>query len=250
MGVERYVSNRSRMRLPVLPCGCLALFAGCLLAFAVGFVLLLPSLPGIAAQLIGFRPSGDVDSVFEQANNPAPPTLQNAAPAGQVTLQLGGYGEQILNNSPQLYNFTLGTTGAGTQAVSVTFTEPGLMELCRQRTTLCSNTHPQFRNTQIDLRPGGVVLYADATLPQLGGASQRLGIVLRVDGTGRRFQFVGVDINGGLFTSPPPELSSLVLDFERAANEAVAQVTLETGGSLYALSRIFIDDSVATLILE
>lgn len=234
--------------LPMLTCGCLGVFGVCLVAAVIGVVALLPNLPGIAAQVIGFTPNGSVDSVF--VNPPAPaPELQNPVVVDQAIVNLGEYGEQAINNAPMLYTFTVGTT-AGVESASVTFTENGLLELCRQRTTICLNQNPTYQNVALDLRPGGLVAYADATLPQLGGVTQRLGVVLQVDMTGRRLEFVGLDINGSLFTNPPPELSTLIAQLEQDANTILTGLSVEMAGSQYSLSRITIDDTMAVLFLQ
>ncbi len=249
MRIERVTAPRRN--LPYLTCGCLALFAGTLAALVIGALVLLPSLPNIAAQVIGFTSSGDVDQVFVESSVPPAPALQNAQPVDQVTLDLGTFGQQTFNSQPQLYEFSVGSVGTTqTQAATITFTESGLTELCRQRTTVCNNDNPQYRNVEFDLRPNGLVVYADATLPQLGGAAQRIGAVLRVDSSARRFDFIGVDINGALFTNPPPELTATVNDLERGANDVLTALTLQADGSQYSLSRITIDDTTATLFLQ
>jgi len=247
--IERVTASQSR-GLPYLTCGCLALLGGMIIAAIVGTLVLLPSLPSIAAQVIGFTPNGAVDDVFVQPPPPAPP-LQNAQTVEQATLDLGTFGVQTFQNQPQLYQFSVGTAGgSGAQAATVVFTESGLMELCRQRTTLCNNDNPQYRDVAFDLRPGGLVVYADATLPQLGGAAQRLGAVLRLDASARRFDFIGLDINGALFTNPPAELASLIQPLESGANDVLTALSLQAGGAQYTLSRITIDDTTATLFLQ
>jgi hypothetical protein len=247
--VQRYNYVRRRSSLPLLPCACLSVITIFIIVIIGGVLILLPALPGIGAQLMGFRQSGSVESVFnDQAA--APPQISDASPANQVTIQIPGFGAQTINNNPPLYNFTVGTIGGDTQAVSVTFSESGLMELCRQRTTYCSGSNQQFQNARIDLRPNGAVLHADALIPQLGSLRQLIGLVVRLDSSGRRFEFVGVDIGGSLFTSPPEELSQLVNDLQNAVNDILLQLSLQASGSLYTLSRAYIDESTITLLMQ
>ncbi len=234
--------------IPMLTCGCLGIFGVCLVVAVIGVVVLLPNLPGIAAQVVGFTPNGSVESVFVNPPPPAP-ELQNPVVVDQAIVNLGVYGEQAINNAPTLYNFTIGTA-AGVEAASITFTESGLMDLCRQRTTICLNQNPTYQNVAVDLRPGGLIAYADATLPQLGGLTQRLGVVLQVDATGRRLVFVGLDINGSLFSNPPVELSTLIAQLEQDANTILTGLSVEMSGSQYSLSRITIDDTMAVLFLQ
>jgi len=94
--------------IPVLTCGCLGIFGVCLVVAVIGVVVLLPNLPGIAAQVVGFTPNGSVESVFVNPPPPAP-ELQNPVVVDQAIVNLGVYGEQAINNAPTLYNFTIGT---------------------------------------------------------------------------------------------------------------------------------------------
>ena len=248
MQIQRVTPQRRN--LPFLTCGCLALFMGVIVAVVVGALILLPSLPNIAAQVVGFTPNGNTNQVFVESAQPPPP-LQNAETIDQVTVDLGTYGLQTIESEPQLYEFRIGSSPTtGQQAATVTFTESGLFELCVQRTNACSNQNPQYRNVSFDLRLDGLIVYADATLPQLGGATQRLGVVLRLDASGRRFDFIGLDINGALFTNPPGELASAVQQLEDSANEILNALTLQALGTQYTLSRITIDETSATIYLQ
>ncbi|MFN8526990.1 MAG: hypothetical protein U0670_00055 [Anaerolineae bacterium] len=234
--------------LPIMTCGCLAIGVGTVVLMFIAVLILLPEMPNIAAQMIGLTPLGSVDEAFV-ANPVVIPAVQDAQPVDQVTFNVEGYGQQVIQDQPQLYDFTLGTVN-GQQAVTATFTETGLLDLCRQRTTLCSGQNPQIQNVSIDLRPGGAIVYADATLAQLGGISQRMGAVLTLDASGRRLEFAGVDINGSLFNSSEGDLGTLVNQIEQGANEILTTLTLQAGGSQYRLSRISIDDGTLTLFLQ
>lgn len=240
-----------RSSLPLLPCACLSIFVMFMVLLVAGFFILLPALPSIGAQLMGFQQSGTIEEVFEQQPVAIAPQIVEASTVEQVTIQIPGFDPQTIQENAPLYDFSIGTIGeSNTQALTVSFTEAGLMELCRQRTNFCSNENPQFQNVRIDLRPNGAVIYADAVIAQLGNVRQTLGMVVQLDTSGRRFQFVGVDIGGALFTSPPQELRSLVTEFENGANNLLTQLSLQAGGSQYTLSRAYIDDSNITLLMQ
>jgi len=185
---------------------------------------------------------------------PAPPiNLQNPTAPPQVMIELGQFGQQTLgNNNPQLYDFTIGTGASGTPMALATFTEPGLMDICHQRSTVCSpnSSDPRFRNAWIDLRPGGAVIYIDVTLSQLGGVPLTAGIVLRWDAILRRVVVAGVDLNGTLYTTAPEGLGATVADLEAKANTLIQQLAVEAGGGRYALADVRIDDTSLTLVLR
>jgi hypothetical protein len=217
---------------------------------AVAFVLLIPSIPNLAAQFVGFTPRGRTDALFEEVSAIPTLELQNPVQPQQFTVDLGQYGQQTLSNDSGLYTLAVGSDETGTQAAVVTFSEAGLQELCRQRSDVCGSTNPRYRNARIDLRPGGAVIYADVTLPELGGIEQAAGVVLRLDGSGQRFEFAGVDIGGTLYDAPPEGFGATVSDLERIGNDILNQLRLEAGGDQFALSQVSIDDSTLTLILR
>jgi hypothetical protein len=123
------------------------------------------------------------------------------------------------------------------------------MQMCYQRSDICSGSNPQYRNVQLDLRPGGAILYADVTVPQLN-VTQRVGVVMRLDGSRRQFEVAGVDVAGTLYDVPPNEFSTLVNDAQRTGNDILNQLTLEQGGAQYDLSEVQISDDTLTLVLR
>lgn len=247
--IQRY-PVRPRSSFPVFACGCLSVFIGLLTVAAVATVLLLPSLPNIAAQLIGFTPRGNTDALFQEATPIPTIQLQNPVQPPQFTVDLGQYGQQNLSNDSTLYTLEVGSDQTGTQAAVVSFSEAGLQELCRQRTDVCSPANPRYRNARIDLRPGGAVIYADVTIPELGGIEQTAGVVLRLDGSGQQFEFAGVDVGGTLYDVPPESFGATVSDLERTGNDILNQLWLEAGGEQFVLSQVSIDDTTLTLTLR
>ena len=250
MHVQRRPSRRGA--LPYIGCGCLALLTTCLIVGGIGIVLLLPSLPGFALQAVGFQPQGQTDSVFAEVTQIPPAPLQNPVVPGQVVIELGAYGSEP--RPPTFYDYPLavGSDPTGARVASAAFSEATLMALCRERLSICSPAgNGQIRNTVIDLRPGGAVVYAEVFVPQLA-TWQNLGAVLRLDASGRRFTFAGVDINGALYAAPPAGmgLDNIGAEIERVGNDVLRQLALNTGDARFELSRAYIDDSTLTLTLE
>lgn len=246
MRIER-PPRRSRT-IPLLGCGCLTLAMACIGA-AVAALLLLPALPGLVLQTAGFRSEGSTAAVFAAVTPPPVPAVQNAVSPTQIVIELGSYGSETLAANQYNYTVAVGSDAGGGQLATVTFTEADLLALCVQRSTICGAGNGQVRGARFDLRPGGAVVYADVLVPQLG-AWQNLGVVLRVDGSGRQLQAAGVDISGVLYAAPPNELGSILRDAEAAANEALRQLALNAGGARFTLDQVRVDDSALTLILR
>lgn len=247
MRVQR-ASRRSPWLL--LGCGCAGIGVGVILVLGLGALLLLPALPGLAARAAGMTPKGDTQAMFANVQQPPTPVIvvQNpAAPDAVLDINQANVGP--LPASDNYYSAATGMTDTGAPAAAVTFTEANLMDLCVQRTTLCSNTNDQFRNVRIDLRPGGAVVYADVHLPDLP-VQQAVGVALRLDSSGRQFEVAGVDIGGQLFDLPPGGLGDQVAQIAANGNALLQQMELEAGGGQYRLSQVYIDDTAATLVLQ
>jgi hypothetical protein len=177
---------------------------------------------------------------------PLPPVVVDDAgpPPQQAVIDFGQYGTQSLNNN--LYDYQI---AVGRSTATVSFTEPALMAICLQRTTLCGSGNSQFRNAQVDLRPGGAVVYADVFIPQVA-SWQRAGVVLDLDGSRRQLTVAGIDMNGQLYTTSPDGLGVTIAEIERTANDILRQLSLNAGGERYNLAEVRVDDTMLTLILR
>ena len=238
--------------------GCLAAFGGCALltgaAVCVSVFIFRDALVGVGLQAAGFESEGRTDDVFQQVEAPTP-LPQIAAPTlpPSFSVSAGGYGQQTIQNN-QGAQVRVGQDETGQNLATVTSTETDIMNLCRQWSTICT---PQgtlesgytLRNARIDLKPGGAVIYAEAQAPGVN-IWQEAGIVFQVNAAGDGLVVRGVDVNGLLFSSPPPELAVLVNEAESAINDAIRQVAIDAQGENYALQSIAIDDSQMTLLLR
>lgn len=245
--------RRSNSTLKVLGCGCLGALLMLLVVGVVGVVVLLPRLPDIAASVVGMTSQGETENVFV-ADAPAPtPVLQNPTVPEAVTVDLGSYGgSQTLTTDNPAYQVEVGNDASGQQTALVSFTESGLLDLCRQQNDVCSGADPRFQNARIDLKPGGAIIYADVSVPTGYGfdVQQTAGVVLQLDASGRQFVFSGIDLNGSLYTNPPAEIASTVQQIEQVGNDVLNQVTINAGGGSLALQRAIIDETTLTLMMQ
>lgn len=242
--------RRRRTSLLPLACGCLAALGVMGAVVVVGGILLLPQIIG---RVTGLTPQGQTAQVFAQVTPQPTVVLQNPTEPPQVTVDLGQYGQQTLNNNdPQLYNFTVGTAPSGQQEAQVTFTEAGLMQLCEQRSTVCgpNSTDPRFSSARIDLQPGGAIVYGDVTLPQTGNIPFPAGIVLRWDQPTMQVVFAGVDFEGALYTSPPQSLADTITTVTRQINNLIQQAAVEADGGRYTISDVIVTDTTLTIVLR
>jgi hypothetical protein len=245
MRIER---QRRRSNWPLIGCGCGAALAGLLGVVVVGAVVLFALLPDITLRLNGFAPIGDTESLFS-VSAPPPVEIVNPVTPPEVVVDLGAYGSQEIPAATNDYTVVTGSSDTGAPLAVVSFDETQLMNLCYQSSEICRDGNPQYQNVRIDLRPGGAVVYADVTVPNIG-IQQTAGVVLRLDATARQFQVAGVDIGGSLYDTPPGDMSAMVGDIERTGNDLLNQLSLQAGGSQYALSEVQVDDSTLTLVLR
>jgi hypothetical protein len=250
--IQRPQQGRGRSVFPAVACGCLGILGTLAVVIVLALLFFRPNLTELVARVAGFAPTGSTEAIFAQATPVPTLVLENAVQPTQVTVYLGEYGTETLGANNNLYDFTIGSGAGGEQMALASFTEQGLLDLCRQRTTLCSENpaDPRFRNARIDLRPGGAVIYADVTLPELGGISQTAGVVLRLDSTRRQFEFAGVDIGGMLYSVPPQSFGTMITDVEARGNQLLNQLSIDAAGGQYSLSEVVIDDQTLTLVLR
>ena len=251
MRIQRYPYGRRNRGLS-LGCGCgvLLVFVGVLACIGIYAFSSTPLLTGIALDLAGADRIGRTDALFE--SNIAPESrsvsVAGGTSAGRVTLSLGSYGQQTVDVGLQGVSVVTGTGSTGAAMAQADFTENGLLQLCNQRGNICRDGDSRYRDIVIDLRPGGAVIYADVN----AGVWQRIGVVIRLNPTGTRFDVVGVDVGGVLYdpNSLPGELSTFTREIERVGNDALRQMVLDAAGGRYSLESMTIDEATLTVILR
>jgi hypothetical protein len=242
--VQLRVQSSKRQKVPLGLCGCLAAAMVVVVVIGITAVVLFFNMPSLALLVAGFKPQGSTSQVFVGQPTAPPVQLENPVTPPEAVVNLGSSGSQELPAS----NVQTGVIN-GSAAATVSFTENDLMTLCHQRTTLCSDTNPQYKNVQVDLQPGGGVIYADVNVPQIG-STQRIGVALRLDASHRQFEVMGVDIGGTLYGLPTGELGQRVLDVAAKANELLQAASLQAGGGVYNLSDIRIDANSITFVMQ
>jgi len=238
------VQRSPRRGVPIGICGCLiaALFIVVVLGIGVVFVFL--RTPSLALLVAGFKPEGSTAQVFSGQPTTPPVQLENPVSPPQAVVNLGSSGSQEL----PAQNVQTGTIN-GSAAATVSFSANDLMNLCVQRTTFCSNTNPQYKNVKLDLQPGGGVVYADVSVPELG-STQTVGVALKLNATHRQFDVMGVDVGGTLYSLPTGTLGQRVQEIASKANELLQVASLDVGGGVYNLSDIRIDSNTITFVMQ
>ena len=231
-------------------CGCLSLLALAVAVTLAGVLFVWPRLPNLAAQAIGFEERGAVSGVFAATTPIPPPALVNLAPAaGPVTVSVPSLGSGTLSGNEGVPLQIGSDPFGGATAGQITLGEADLMALCARYADVCLSD-PRFQNPRVDLRPGGAVITADVTLPELGGIAQAVGIVVQVDSTGRAFRVQGLDLGGTLYAIPNNDIGNLVRSAETQLNAALAQLVVESSMGRLALDRITVDDALLTVTLR
>jgi hypothetical protein len=215
----------------------------------IGLVLIMPRLPNLAAQAIGFQERGSVETVFQAVTPVPPPALNNVAPAGPVTFSIPDLGSDTLTADDGLAVQTGTDPLGGAPAGQFTLTENDVQALCARYADICQRD-PRFRNPRVDLRPGGAIITVDATLPELGGITQPVGVVVRTDGTGRALQVQGIELNGVLYAIPSNDIGTMIRNAEAQLNTALNQLTVDTAAGPMTLDRITFNDGTVTVTLR
>jgi hypothetical protein len=257
MEVQRVKSVRQSGRGGMFSClGCIVVVAGCglvtALAAVAGLVIFRDQLVGVGMQAAGFESEGRTDAIFSESAAAMPAIPDFVEPIAPQTFTVGaaGIGQETVTNN-QGATLVVGNSAEG-QVATVTTSERQLLDLCEQWSTLCSEqgiteSGVTVRNASVDLRPGGAILRADIRSDALP-TQQRVGLVMQVEGT--RVVVRGVDLNGFLYSSPPPELATLVVQAENEVNNAIQRLTVNALGASYTLDRIAIDEESLTVVLK
>jgi hypothetical protein len=122
----------------------------------IAVIVLIPLMPSIAAQLMGFSPLGQTNDVFTSVSSAPPPQLENPMPVPQVSVNLGSYGVYTLDANTDALQVSVADNG---QAATAHVTEAGIMDMCSQLSDLCQGGNPSYQNARIDLRPGGAIVW-------------------------------------------------------------------------------------------
>ena len=177
---------------------------------------------------MGTQPIGQTVELFSDSQAGLP-IVHN--PASQLTVQVD---DRFWSIEPQFF--------AVTDDGNIALDEADLLQLCNQRSTLCSDGFGQVRVREIDLLNGGAVVYLDVNL----GVPQRVGLVLQMNENGNFVSVPGIDVSGTLYdlSTLPTEIQAVAADGERIVNRAMRTLILRTGGASYVPSRVRLTDTM------
>lgn len=233
--------------------GCLRAL-GCLSLVAVTSIIILviaaPLLPGLILQAAGWSPQGQTDQVFQGRQGENLPAPQNAVIAQNFTLTAPSIGTRSLDTTNAAYRLAVGTDPTGMPSAQAEISEAGLYQVCRDSTPLCRPGNTPVMVERIDLRPGGAVIYANVSAPQIGGLTGTVGAVVQVDGSGRRLMLTGVDVNGQMYGLPDDVFGYRPAELEQVINDALLGVTVQAGGSTFRIDQIRITDDALIVSLR
>jgi hypothetical protein len=219
--------------------GCIAAALIVVTVIIVGLAVLLPSLPGMLAGALGFRPIGATGQVYLQPVNP--PRIQLGAVSGTISVNAGALGTIPLENAQS-------ATVDGRAATVVRVSETQLNVLCRTRTPICAaSPAPPVYDATIDLRSGGALVRGMVYVGPLG-IYQQAALALRFAGSS--VTIAGVDIDGTLYSLPDSGLGTSVLDLQRRMDEVLRGITATDGSRVLALSGMYADDAMLTLVFR
>lgn len=214
------------------------ILTGCALVAIIVIGVIVISVPAaLALRLAGFRAEGKTDSFLQEQSVVSRPTLQwpsgpawptltppttppsdnsspglvNPSPAAgpthtgpldAVTVDIWFLSQPRTFPAGEVFAERLerGQTANGQLAYYLEFTEAGINTYLNYWFGAYLENHDRLRNAWLDLRPDGVVIYADLNL-ELGW--ERAGAVFVLDASGRQLTLIGVDIDGRLYSAPP-----------------------------------------------
>lgn len=211
-------------------------------------LLLLPALQGLALRLAGFVPQGNTSQALQNTPSSLPPVvISNPARPVTATISLGTLGKQTFSNDPATTLIEIGIDSAPVALVKVS--ETGALDLCRERSTICSSGNSQLRNASIDFRPGAALIYAELFLREVG-LWQPVGLAIRLSADRRQVILAGVDIAGTLYSLPSGALGDQLNEVVNQANRLLREMSLDASNRRYTLDEIRLDETSLTLILR
>jgi len=141
-----------------------------------------------------------------------------------------------------------GQTADGQVAYFVDFDEAGLTQYLNYWFANWAARYVNFRNAQVDLKPGGLVIYGDL---DLGTKWQRVGAVFNLDESGRQFNFVGVDIDGQLMAAPPAgPIATAAIALTVNGNRALQDLKFIDPAGILAIQQITLTEDGAQIVVH
>lgn len=241
------------------------LVGGCLAALFLLFCITAAAI-AIALNIAGVRLSGRTESHLTQTTPPptiawATPTL--ASPLTVVNTPAPDAPQSLdevqidLSLLPQPRTYTAdqvhaerlerGETADGQTAYYIEYDEAGFNSYMHTWLVNVNNRQAdRLQNVWFDLKPGGIMIYADVDLV-IG--QQRMGALFTLDESGRQFVFQGVEIGGQLLSvAPAGEIANAVSQLEANANQALRDLTFLDATGPLTIQQITISEDRAQIL--
>lgn len=154
--------------------------------------------PRLLAAALGLEHAGPLENGFPL---PSEPLVLSGAAQDRVAVTLPPRVVDPLTLTPaELGGPVIGDVSSpGTTAYLLTASEAGLNELLRRQVFRAPNGGGRYRNLEIDLQPGGMVVYADVGL---GLRRPRMGLLLLQDEGQLTLSPRGIVLDGELYAVP------------------------------------------------
>ena len=233
MQIERYPSRPKRFRA----CGCAFIMLGIGAVLAVFIVLAAPALPAIALRIAGFAPA---DSAPSPAAAAAIPAISEAQAQSSILLSAAGLGQLTLPASPS-YSIIAGADDSGADTVQIIIRAEHIRPLCLQYTDFCEAQGHPFRQADIRLGNGSLVIAGEAFVDILN-AWQAIELHLSLS-PASAIQIDTVSVDGARYRIPDNELGRRIGEAQASANQVLQGLSVQTDGKTYQLADIIITES-------
>ena len=233
MQIERYPSRPKRFRT----CGCAFIMLGIGAVLAVFIVLAAPALPAIALRVAGFAPAESAPSPAAAA---AIPAIRDAQAQPSILLSAAGLGQLTLPASPS-YSIISGIDDSGADTVQIIIRAEDIRPLCLQYTDFCEAQGHPFRQADIRLGNGSLVIAGEAFVDILN-AWQAIELHLSLS-PASAIQIDTVSVNGARYRIPDNELGRRIGEAQTGANQMLPGLSVQTDGKTYQLADIIITES-------
>lgn len=210
---------------------------GALILLGIGIVLLVPAIPSIGLRLAGFEA---IDTATIQITPETAPVIQNAQTTSNTTLSAGTYGSRVLPPS-SAYTIQTGTADNGASIAQINLSESSIQTLCMQFSDVCSPSASTIRNVTVDLGTGTATVAGEVYVSALN-TWQPIAALVSLTAE-NQIQIDGVTINGTLFAIPDNDIGRRIREAQTVANQAIAQLSIQTNGNTYRLSDIIVTET-------
>lgn len=173
---------------------------------------------------------------------------ETISPVNRVTLNVQGQQAVIDTQTIHADRVEQAQTVQGTEAYYAEYNETGANALANDLFVqyATADLQQQMRNPHVDLKPGAMVVYAEANL-EIGW--QEVALILAFDESGTQFEVAGIDIGGQRFDQPPAGfLANMMNSFEVQGNQALRNAQIVTPTGNLNIQQIYITENTLQVV--